>query len=60
MVAARRVGLRRQEGQGLVEYSLIIALVAVLLVATLATFGSQSNGIYSHILTGLSTAMPWG
>jgi len=37
------------EGQGLVEYALILLLVAMAVAATLATFGSFLNGLYIQI-----------
>jgi len=39
--------LRGEEGQTLVEYALIILLVAVALVAALTTFGGGLSGAYS-------------
>lgn len=41
--AIRRAALA---GQGLVEYALIILLVAIALVAALGTFGSALNTFY--------------
>ena len=42
-------GVRGEEGQGLVEYALIIILVSVALVGALAMFGGDLSGIYSKI-----------
>jgi len=42
--------LRRSEaGQGLAEYALILALIAVLAVAALTFLGSQINDILSAV-----------
>ncbi len=42
--------LRRSEaGQGLAEYALILALIAVLAVAALTFLGSQINDILSSV-----------
>jgi pilus assembly protein Flp/PilA len=49
MTAAIPRGLRREEGQGLVEYALIILLVSVALVGALTMFGGDLSGIYSKI-----------
>ena len=38
-----------EEGQGLVEYALIIALVAILLVAALTLLSGQLSAVFSNI-----------
>ena len=43
--------LRRDEGQGLVEYALIIALVSVALVAALTALAGGISGVFSEIVT---------
>lgn len=44
------VSLREQErGQGLVEYALIIALVAILLVGALTALNGQLGSVFSNI-----------
>ena len=47
--------VRRQEGQGLVEYALIIALVAILIIAALVAMRGQISGTFSSISSGLAT-----
>lgn len=42
-----------QKGQGLVEYSLIIALVAIVVIAILVLMGPQIGQIFSTITHGL-------
>lgn len=42
-----------QKGQGLVEYSLIIALVAIVVIAILVLMGPQIGNIFSTITNGL-------
>ena len=44
---------RDQAGQGLVEWALILALVAVLAILLLVFFGSQLSADFSHLLDGL-------
>ena len=46
--------LRREEGQGLVEYALIIALVAVLLIVALVALKDQISSTFSNISSGLA------
>lgn len=41
--------LRDDEGQGLVEYALILVLVSVVAFATLQTLGISVSGIYTQI-----------
>ena len=41
--------LRRQEGQALVEYALIISLIAVALIGALTFMSGQMKGIFSDI-----------
>ena len=41
--------IRRESGQTLVEYSLIIALMAIALVGALGAFGGGVTGLYGVI-----------
>ena len=47
--------LPRQEekGQGLVEYALILVLVAIVVIAILAILGPQIGNIFSRVTSGL-------
>lgn len=38
--------VRRQQGQGMVEYILIVALVAVLVIAGVKLFGGKVKGLF--------------
>lgn len=44
----------RETGQGLVEYALILVLVAVIVIAILALIGPQIANIFSQVTDGLS------
>ena len=44
---------RQEEGQGLVEYGLIIFLVAVVVIAILVLLGPQIGSIFSGISNSL-------
>lgn len=44
---------RATRGQGLTEYALIIALVAIVAVAALTLLGGQINTIFGDITTNL-------
>ena len=40
----------REEGQGLVEYALILVLVAVVVIVILALLGEGVSGVFSQIV----------
>lgn len=44
---------RGQNGQGLVEYALIIALVAIVVIGTLILLGPQIAAIFQNISNNL-------
>ncbi|HIC93723.1 MAG TPA: Flp family type IVb pilin [Anaerolineae bacterium] len=46
--------LRREEGQGLVEYALIIVLIAVMLIGALVALRGQISTVFSQISSGLA------
>lgn len=45
----------REEGQGLVEYALIIFLIAILLLIALTLLGSSLVSYYSSITLAIAT-----
>jgi len=45
---------QHEEGQGLVEYALILVLVAIVVIAVLLMVGPQIANIFSQITNGLS------
>ncbi len=47
---------KNEKGQGLTEYALIIALVAIVAVAALTLLGGQIGAIFGDITTDLSAA----
>ena len=42
--------LPREEGQGLVEYALILLFIAIVLVAVLLIFGPAVGNLYSTVM----------
>jgi len=48
--------LREEEGQDLIEYALLVALISLVCVAALTTAGSQINTIFENIKNRLTTA----
>ena len=42
-----------EQGQGLVEYALVLVLVAIVVIAILAILGPQIGNIFSRVTDGL-------
>ena len=47
---------KREEGQGLAEYALIIVLVAIAVVGALTAVGGEITSVFGDIVAGLSGA----
>ena len=43
--------LRGERGQGLAEYALILAMIAVLAIAAISFLGNEINNLLSHVAT---------
>jgi pilus assembly protein Flp/PilA len=48
--------VRDEEGQDLIEYALLVALISLVCVVALTAAGSQVNGIFTKIKDKLTTA----
>ncbi len=48
-LAARLASARDDQGQGLTEYALIIALIAVAVIAAIVFLGGQISHIFNHV-----------
>jgi pilus assembly protein Flp/PilA len=47
-------GMRaRQRGQGLVEYALILVLIAIVVIGVLSTMGTRIQAAFQDIVSGL-------
>ncbi len=46
--------LPEQKGQGLVEYALILILVAIVVVAIVVVLGPQIGNLFSRVTNGIS------
>jgi pilus assembly protein Flp/PilA len=55
LYAALRDRTEREEGQALVEYALILALIAVLSIAVLQAVGVNVSNILNKVSTSLSS-----
>ena len=42
-----------EEGQGMVEYALILVLIAVVVIVILTVVGKQVNNVFSNVANGL-------
>jgi len=45
--------LPHEEGQGLVEYALILVLIAIVVIAVLALVGEQVQNVFQQIVDAL-------
>lgn len=46
--------LTKQEGQGMVEYALILVLVSIVVIVILITMGGQIKNVFSNVVSALS------
>jgi Flp pilus assembly pilin Flp len=51
-----RVQAKREEGQALVEYTLILALVSIVAIALLTTIGGDIQKVLEEVVKGLEKA----
>ncbi len=49
-----RTFFAREEGQGLVEYALILVLIAIVVIGILSILGQRVSTVFSQINSGLS------
>ncbi|HJV64130.1 MAG TPA: Flp family type IVb pilin [Geomonas sp.] len=49
-----QVLVRNESGQGLVEYALILVLIAIVVIAAVKGIGSQANSTFSAISSGMA------
>jgi pilus assembly protein Flp/PilA len=47
--------VERQRGQGMVEYGLILILIAIVVILILQVVGRQVNNVFSNLSSGLGT-----
>ncbi|NPE22107.1 Flp family type IVb pilin [Fusibacter sp. A1] len=48
-----RIKLNEQKGQGMVEYALLVALIAIVVIAALLLLGPAIGNIFNNITTKL-------
>lgn len=44
----------KEEGQGLVEYALILVLIAIVVIGILTLLGGRASQVFSQIYSGLN------
>jgi pilus assembly protein Flp/PilA len=44
-----------ERGQGLVEYGLIVVLIAIVVIVVVGVVGHQVNNVFSNVSNGLSS-----
>jgi pilus assembly protein Flp/PilA len=54
----RLASLRKEEGQAMVEYGIILALIAVVLIATLVLLEDQLTAAFTYIKNQIDGATP--
>jgi pilus assembly protein Flp/PilA len=47
--------LRSEDGQGMVEYALILVLIAIVVIVILILIGNQISNVFSNISAGLGS-----
>jgi pilus assembly protein Flp/PilA len=53
LLQALRERVADESGQGMVEYGLILVLIAVVVIAVLVLLGNQVNNLFCNISAGL-------
>ena len=46
---------KEESGQGMVEYGLILALIAVVVIAALTFLGKQTKNVFDNVATNVKT-----
>ena len=54
---AARVQTEREDGQAMVEYGLILALVSVVAIVALGAIGTDVNAVFGNIRDALAAAL---
>ena len=52
-----RAFVRNEEGQDLIEYALLVALISLVAVVAIGTAGSAVNNVFGKITTQLTAAL---
>ncbi len=58
IIMLRRLFNKDEEGQGLVEYAIILFLVAIVCIAVLVLLGPQVGSIFSSVFSAIGGTAP--
>lgn len=50
-----KIVLKNENGQGLVEYALILVLIAIVVMAAITNIGRTANSTFSRINSGITS-----
>ena len=53
ILAALRANLKKEEGQGLAEYALILVLISIAAIAIMALLGGKIGSVFTSISAAL-------
>ncbi|MFQ5342274.1 MAG: Flp family type IVb pilin [Anaerolineae bacterium] len=56
-IQAQATAFRREEGQDLVEYALLLGLIALIAIASVVVMGTQISTTLSNLASTLSSAL---
>ncbi len=56
-IQAQAATIRREEGQDLVEYALLLGLIALIAIASVVTMGQQISTTLSNLASTLQSAL---
>ncbi len=54
----QRLGISNEKGQGLVEYALIILLIALVVIAAVTFFGQQLDSLFQFFAETIAGLIP--
>jgi len=53
ILAALRANLKKEEGQGLAEYALILVLISIVAIVIMTALGTKITGVFSSVSSAL-------
>ncbi len=56
-IQAQATAFRREEGQDLVEYALLLGLIALIAIVSVTVLGSQISAVLSELASSVSAAL---
>jgi pilus assembly protein Flp/PilA len=53
LLALARIQLRREDGQTMTEYGVLLALIALAVIVAITALGGALNGVFNGIVSGI-------